>query len=94
MNPSINEIIILKDDKREMCDHGDMLFYAIGKGYDNGCYVRELVWGTAWARDIIRAVGLSTADIRWIEKTAKELFKDKRNSSIEINMKTMKMRKY
>lgn len=95
MNPKINRILICKETKREMCDSGDMLFFPMGEGYrSGGCYVSELSYGSSTARNIIREVGLSRADIRWIEKTAHELFNDRKHESIDINMKTMKMRKY
>ena len=95
MNPKINRILICKETKREMYDSGDMLFFPMGEGYrSGGCYVSELSYGSSTARDIIREVGLSRADIRWIEKTARELFNDKNNDNLEINMKTMKMHKY
>ena len=94
MNPNITDIDIFKNEKRRMSDYGDMMFSVEGGDYNTSCYVRDIEYKSVRGRKVIKDVGLSGADIRWIAKTARELFKDPRHDSVQINMKTMKMCKY
>lgn len=91
MKDTIKEISLIKNS--QVMYPGDISIYARGiGGFDDGLYMSELEIGSN--RSFIIGTGMTRDEADWLCSKARELYRDKKNNCIDINLITKKIHKY